>query len=156
MLVMRQLSAVLDAYLAHVTRGEGLTPQDVLVLGWLAQKQGMSSANIGACIGRPRQSVQRALERYEAHGLTERFPTYIRKRTEGWGLTEKGLSLWGRIECGFAEQEREFARRGLDVRRLVFDLEELMVGLMAATRHMSRVGLIETPLVHEEPSDGDH
>ncbi len=155
MLVMRQLTGVLDDYLAQVTRGVGLTPEDVLVLGWLAQKQGMSAANIGDCIGRPRQSVQRSLERYEARGLVERFKSYFRERTAGWGLTEKGRGLWDQLESGFAQQEKVIAGRGVDVRRLLLDLEKLMVALMAASQHTPLVGLIEPPPPPEEASDWD-
>lgn len=34
---MRQLSAVLDDYLAQVTRHVRLTPAEVLLLGWLVE-----------------------------------------------------------------------------------------------------------------------
>ena len=115
----------------------------------------MSAGNIADCIGRPRQSVQRALERYELGGLVERFPSYVRKRTEGWGLTEKGRGIWDRLEFGFAQQEKEIANR-VNVRGLLFDLENLMIELRARSRGgMSLVGLIEPPSASESLDD-DH
>ena len=145
MLVMRQLTGVLNDYLAQVTRRVGLTPQDALVLGWMAQQQGVSAALLGERVGRPRQSVQRALERYETRGLAERFPSYFRDRTEGWGLTQQGRDIWDQLERGFGEQEQTLTSRGIQLRPFVLGLENLMIELMTARRHMSPVGLIEPP-----------
>ena len=72
-LVMRQLSGLLDAYLLRVTRRVRLTPQEALVLAWMEERPGISAAAIAECLGRYRQSVQRSLEGLEDRMLVERY-----------------------------------------------------------------------------------
>ena len=57
MLVLRQLTAVLDRKLAEVSREMDLTPADVLVLGWIVQMPGISGSRIAHLVGRKRQNV---------------------------------------------------------------------------------------------------
>ena len=70
---------------------------------------------------------------------------------EGWGLTQEGRDLWEQIERGFVQQDQTLVNRGVQLRPFVFGVEKLMVELMATTRHMLLVGLIEPP----HPSDDE-
>lgn len=47
-LVMRQLTAVLDHFLMHVTRELRLTPQDALVIAWIVEREGIGASMIAA------------------------------------------------------------------------------------------------------------
>lgn len=144
MLVMRQLSAVLDHQLLKVTRRVRLTPHEALVLAWLVEKPGLPAFTIAWYLGRSRQNVQRSLERLEDRELVERYSSLVRDCTAGWGLTERGRTLFAELEHGFHLQDQELERKGVRLRDWVNSLNELLV----ATRRpepcgMSNLGLID-------------
>ncbi|MDP1824171.1 MAG: hypothetical protein Q8L48_13040 [Archangium sp.] len=72
MLVLRQLTAVLDRKLAGVTRPFRLAPTDALLMGWMVQRSGLPGSNLADLVGRSRQSVQRSLERLLKRGLIQK------------------------------------------------------------------------------------
>ena len=112
-LVMRQLGAVLDHFLMHVTRRVRLTPQDALVLAWLVEREGMGASMIAARVGRKRQSVQRTLERLKDRFLVVRFEPDSRDRASGWGLTDHGRETWEKMQEAFGHQDAELERKGV-------------------------------------------
>lgn len=154
-LVMRQLAAVLDELLLSVTRRARLTPHELLVLAWIAQKPGIGVGTVASCIGRKRQSVQRTLEKFEQRKLVERFQSCVRDRTSGWGLTNKGEEFWGRLAAELREQDERLHRSGLMTHEHLKYLERLMRDLRRQSSGMSdshmtdsgmsEVGLVEPP-----------
>ena len=148
--VMRQLTAVLDELLVRETYKLGLTPEDALMLAWLAQDRGISPSLLAERLGRKRQSVQRALERLEERNLVERYESSIRKRTAGWALTERGEEAWDELGRGFATQDCELAKNGVNLRQWVNGLEELLRAIhgITRTRKWPRAELVVPP---EEP-----
>jgi DNA-binding MarR family transcriptional regulator len=145
-LVMRQLSGLLDELLSEVTRRVRLTPHDALVLAWVVEKPGIGAAMIGALLGRRRQSVQRSLERLEDRLLVERFPSDCRDRASGWGLTDQGRETWNGLVSGWCSQDASLEARGVALRSWVKSLEHLMMDLRGARRRWSEVGLVEPPI----------
>jgi DNA-binding MarR family transcriptional regulator len=129
MLVLRQLTAVLDRNLAQVTRSMNLTPHDVLVLGWMAQIPGISGSNIASRVGRTRQNVQASLERLERFGLVEKYAEASRGRHVGWGLTNRGEQVWGTMLRVFQVQEEMLQRCGV-TRQFLNGLDDLIVRMM--------------------------
>ena len=79
MLAVRQLAGVIDVMAGRITRQFGLTPHDVLVLGWMAERPGISGTLIAQFLGRTRQSVHRSLVRLEFRDLVERYESCVRR-----------------------------------------------------------------------------
>ena len=154
-LVMKQLAAVLDHFLMHVSKRVRLTTQDALVLAWLVEREGMGATMIAARVGRTRQSVQRTLVRLEDRFMVARFESDSRERTEGWGLTEHGRETWSILEDGFGHQDAELERRGVNFREWLRALEELMQQTMAVRRSTFSLGLVDPP-VDDMPTGRDH
>jgi DNA-binding MarR family transcriptional regulator len=146
-LVMRQLAAVLDELLLSVTRRARLTPHELLVLAWIAQKPGIGVGSVARCIGRKRQSVQRTLERFEERKLVERFQSCVRDRTSGWGLTNKGQEFWGRLAVELRAQDERLHKTGLMTHEHLKYLERLMRDLQRQSSGMSEPGMSEVGLV---------
>lgn len=144
MMVMRQLSAVLDQRLAEVTRTEGITPQDALVLTWMEQVPGISGSNIADLVGRKRQNVQASLLRLKRLGFALKYPASYRDRTVGWGLTEQGHQLSARVAEGFRLQEEHLKSLGVSP-GLLHDLEVLIRRLRTHPSPFGSPGLIEIP-----------
>lgn len=144
-LVMRQLTSVLDHLLGHVTRRVQLSSDNLLVLAWMVQRPGIGARDMGYRLGRSRQSVQRTLERLEGRGLVERYGSMIRDRTAGWGLTESGQALWREVECGFRHQDAFLEASGVFTGSFVKALEDLMTALMTTSKGMTELGLVEPP-----------
>ena len=150
-LVMRQLTAVLEHLIFQATRESQLTPQDALVLGWLAQQPGISGSEIAWSTGRSRQSVQRALERFERRQLVERYQSAFAERTVGWALTEPGRVLWLALERRLGSHEKELQAKGIKIAPFVDGLRRLMDELMTAERAMSISRLVEPPRPTKTP-----
>ena len=125
MLVLRQLTAVLDRNLAQVTRRMRLTPHDVLVLGWMAQIPGISGSNIASRVGRSRQNVQASLERLEGSRLVEKYAEASHCRQVGWGLTHRGNEVWASLLRQFEVQEEMLRRCGV-TRQFLNGLDDLI------------------------------
>lgn len=145
MLVVRQLSGVIDAVAGRITRRFGLTPHDVLVLGWMAERPGISGTLIAQYIGRTRQSVQRSLVRLEFREFVERYESCIRDKTSGWGLTTKGQELWAQLQRAYSVHEIHRTPRGVEVKELVDALEEIIAKLLRARERNTWTQLIEIP-----------
>lgn len=145
MLVMRQLAAVMDEIFARVTQRYGLTPHDVLVLGWLAEERGISGSRVAYNIGRTRQSVQRALTRLEFRGFVERFESCVRDRAAGWALTANGQQLWNELGEAFTAQEKALEYRGVALHRFLDALDTLVRETRTVSWRFLRTGLIEVP-----------
>jgi DNA-binding MarR family transcriptional regulator len=124
MLVLRQLTAVLDRKLAEVTRRMNLTPHDVLVLGWMEQIPGISGSNIAGRVGRTRQNIQSSLERLERRGLAVKYTGPSGGRGVGWGLTNQGSAVWCNLLAGFQVQEAMLVHCGL-TRQFINGLDDL-------------------------------
>ena len=154
-LVMRQLTAVLEHMIYSATRESQLTPQDSLVLGWLVQKPGIAGSEIAWCTGRSRQSVQRSLERFERRGLVERYQSAFGERTVGWALTQRGQVLWQALERRLGSHEKQLQFKGIKLAPFVEGLKRLMDELMDAHRSMSINRLVEPPRP-PKANDGDH
>ena len=154
-LVMKQLAAVLDHFLMHVSKRVRLTTQDALVLAWLVEREGMGATMIASRVGRTRQSVQQTLVRLEDRFMVARFESDSRERTEGWGLTEHGRETWSNLEDGFGQQDAELERRGVNFREWLRALEELMQQTMAVRRSTFSLGLVDPP-VDDMPTGRDH
>lgn len=150
-LVMRQLAAVLDDLLLSVIRRARLTPNELLVLAWIAQKPGIGVGSVARCIARKRQSVQRTLERLEKRKLVERFQSCVRDRTSGWGLTNKGEEFWGRLAAALREQDERLHKSGLMTHEHLKYLEKLMKDLREHSAAMSVLGLVEVPPEEQTP-----
>ncbi len=153
-LVMKQLAAVLDHFLMHVTKRVRLTTQDALVLAWIVEREGIGASMIAARVGRKQQSVQRTLVRLEDRFLVQRFESDTRNRTEGWGLTEHGRETWAILQDGFGHQDAELERRGVNFREWLRSLDELMKQTMAVRNPFS-LGLVDPPVDHL-PTGRDH
>ncbi len=151
MLVMRQLSSVLDRLLSEVTRSLGLPAEDVLVLGWLADRPGIPASQVAWKVGRSRQNLQRALERLEQRGFTQRYESCVRNRAAGWALTESGNALWADLLRQFDLQEQALLNRGLVSKGLLDDLERLTVELIKPRRPTWGLGLLDLPQPEKTP-----
>lgn len=150
--VIRQLTAVLDELLLRVTRSARVTPEDALVLAWMVQESGIGGARLARCVARKRQSVQRSLERLERRGLVQRLESCVRDRTAGWSLTEEGREQWQILERGFRAHD-EALNRTENLRNWVVNLECLVkaVAGVARTRFSLEPNLIEPPEESETP-----
>lgn len=150
--VISQLTAVLDELLLRVTRSTRLTPEDALVLAWMVQKPGIGGAHLARCVARKRQSVQRTLERLERREFVQRLESCIRDRTAGWALTEAGREQWEILERGFRSQD-EALNRAENLRNWVVNLECLVNAVAGVARTRSSWGaeLIEPPKEPETP-----
>ncbi|MDP1825555.1 MAG: MarR family winged helix-turn-helix transcriptional regulator [Archangium sp.] len=138
-----------------MTRRARLTPHELLVLAWIAQKPGIGVGSVARCLGRKRQSVQRTLERLEKRKLVERFQSCVRDRTSGWGLTKKGDEFWAQLAVELREQDERLHRSGLMTQEHLKALEKLMKDLKQHSAGMSALGLVEVP--PEEPTaEWDH
>lgn len=153
-LVMRQLSGLLDAYLLRVTRRVRLTPQEALVLAWMEERPGISAAAIAECLGRYRQSVQRSLEGLEDRMLVERYASNLRDCTVGWGLTEEGRALFAELESSFRAQDQELLNRGVRLGDWVNGLHELLLATRKQST-LSPVGLVVPPPEENDPPEWD-
>ena len=91
--VIRQLSALLDELLVRETYKVQLTPEDALVLAWMVEQPGISCVRLSERVGRQRTSVQRTLKRLEKRGLLESWESSFTKRTAGWALSERGQAI---------------------------------------------------------------
>jgi DNA-binding MarR family transcriptional regulator len=72
-LVLHQLLVIIEREARPIARQFGLTPEDVLILGWLVDHDATRGSLIADRLGRSRQSVQRSLERLERDALVERY-----------------------------------------------------------------------------------
>ncbi|MDP1823147.1 MAG: MarR family winged helix-turn-helix transcriptional regulator [Archangium sp.] len=146
MLVLRQLAAVLDQKLVTVTRARKLTPHDLLVLAWMEQKPGISGSLLAHRVGRKRQNIQASLERLEQRGLAEKYAGSYRGRSVGWGLTNRGASLWAELATGFQVQEDMLASCGVTP-ALINALEGLITRMARSQAQPTTwsPGLIEVP-----------
>lgn len=146
MLVLRQLAAVLDQKLVAVMRGMNLTPHDVLVMGWLEQRPGISASLVAHRVGRKRQNIRASLERLKRRSLAEKYAGSYRGRSVGWGLTKGGSALWAQLMHGLQAQEEMLVHCGVTP-GFVNALEDLITRM---TRNQPEPttwgpGLIEVP-----------
>ncbi len=151
MLVVRQLSGVIDAVSGRITRRFGLTPHDVLVLGWMAERPGISGSLMAQYIARPRQSVHRSLVRLEHRELVERYESCVRDRTSGWGLTAKGQELWEALQRAYLGIDERLTPRGISLKSLVGALGEVVAEFMRAGPRNTWSNLVEVPEEEEAP-----
>jgi DNA-binding MarR family transcriptional regulator len=155
--VIGQLSALLDELMVRETYKVRLTPEDALVIAWIVEQSGISCARIAERVGRKRQSVQRTLERLRGRGLVEGYESDVRKRNSGWGLTAKGYEMWEELSRGFQAQDDRLRHNGADPRQWANSLEELMRVVHGITRRQTTWGLpLVVPPEEEEISDWDH
>jgi DNA-binding MarR family transcriptional regulator len=148
-LVMRQLSSVLDGFMAEVTRKVRLTPQDVLILAWIVEKPGIPGCDIALFLGRKPQNVHRSLQRLEDRFIAERYGS-ASGSTVGWGLTEHGRKIWAQIEDGFLRQDLKLVARGIVTRPFLDGLKNMMNELMRIPEGPN-LGLVQPPVPRPTP-----
>lgn len=151
MLVLLQMTSVMNELSARITRRFGLTPHDVLVIAWMLERPGISATDSAARVNRARQNVQRTLERLERRGLVERRESVIRDRTSGWSVTEQGEAIWAELERVFSAHEGAFKHRGVPATQFVDALAELARGIKETTSLYPRLGLIEPEPEEDAP-----
>lgn len=142
-LVMQQLLAVIEHEFRPTARSLGLTSQDLVVLGWLVDRPGISGSLLADRVGRDRSNVQRTLERFEREGLAERWQSAFSEKTGGWAPTEEAVTRWRHLEAHYQTLEGHLV--GTDSKRLVEWMEEFMRALVSAHRGMRIAGMKEVP-----------
>ena len=154
--VIRQLSALLDELLVRETYKVQLTPEDALVLAWIVEQPGISCVRLAERVGRQRHSVQRTLVRLKKRRVLDAWQSSFTKRTCGWGLTEQGQELWDQLARGFERQDRELERKGANLRQWALALEELMRAIYGITRTSTWGQSMVIPPEGPEIPDWDH
>jgi|GEM_PF-4930301 DNA-binding MarR family transcriptional regulator len=146
-LVVRQLLDVVDraASLAMVEQGTSL--DDVMLLAWLRQDGSLKCSRLADRLRRPRQNVQRSLERLESRGLVERIDH--REQTVGWTLTRRGEETFERADRWFGVQERALDSNGVKPEEFVKWLRMYMQVVLDVARQRTQFGLEVPPRKNE-------
>lgn len=141
--VIRQLCTILDDLLLREAQDLFLTPEDALLVAWLAQEAGVDGSRLARRVCRKKQSVHRALQRLERRGLVQRLPSCLDEITVAWALTESGRETWERLALRLGRHEQKLGERE-NLMQWITNLE-CLVKAIAEVKRLPGVRLSDPP-----------